>query len=143
MTRVNGLLCIVLWLPLAAGAAEDGRVNFLEQEVRRLQQEVLAMRRRLDALERPALNTPGLPPRADRSVPASDTWLDAAKWKKLRVGMSELELLSLLGTPTSMREMDGARVMFYAREIGGSAFLGGSVTLRDGVVSEVQPPVLR
>lgn len=143
MTRLTGLLCTMLLLPLTAGAADDGRVYFLEQEIRRLQQEVLAMSRRLDALERPAHGTPGLPSHADAAAPPSDAWLDAAKWKKVRVGMSELDLVSLLGPPTSVREVDGARVLFYAREIGGSAFLSGSVKLRDRVVSEVQQPRLR
>ncbi len=75
-------------------------------------------------------------------APSSDAWIDAAKWKKVRVGMSELEVVGLLGAPTSMREVDGARVLFYALEIGASGFLGGSVKLRDRVVSEVLTPAL-
>ena len=101
------------------------------------------MGRRLDALERPALAAPGMPSPAHSAVPTSDTWLDAARWKKVRIGMTELELVTLLGPPTSMREVEGARVLFYAREIAGSAFLGGSVKLRDRVVSEVRLPALR
>ena len=143
MTRAIHLFCLMCLFPFTAGAADEGRVNFLEQEVRRLQQEVLSMGRRLDALERPALAAPGLPSHAHADRPPSDAWLDAAKWKKVRVGMTELELLTLLGPPTSTREVDGARVLYYARELAGSAFLGGSVQLRDRVVSEVQPPRLR
>lgn len=143
MTRATGLLCLMSLVPFTAGAADEGRVNFLEQEVRRLQQEVLTMGRRLDALERPALAASGVPSPAHDDRPPSETWLDAAKWQKVRVGMTELELLTLLGPPTSTRVMDGVRVLFYAREITGSAFIGGSVQLRNRVVSEVQPPQLR
>jgi hypothetical protein len=130
-------------MPLAASAADEGRVNFLEQEVRRLQQQVMAMSRRIDQLERPALPTPGAQPRAQAPAPSSGAWIDAGKWKKLRTGMSELEVVSLLGAPTSMREADGARVLFYALEIGTSGFLGGSVTFRDRLVAGVQQPTLQ
>ena len=70
-------------------------------------------------------------------------WIDGAKWRRLQPGMSELEVIELLGAPTSMREEGGARVLLYALEIGTSGFLGGSVTLRDRVVSEVRQPALQ
>ena len=73
----------------------------------------------------------------------SDEWIDAAKWARVKPGMSELEAITLLGPPTSMREENGARVLYYALEIGASGFLGGSVTLRDRVVSEVRTPQLQ
>jgi len=57
--------------------------------------------------------------------------------------MSELEVIELLGAPTSMREEGDARVLLYAMEIGDSGFLGGSVTLRERVVTEVRQPVLQ
>ena len=52
-------------------------------------------------------------------------------------------VVSLLGPPTSMREESGARVLFYALEIGTSGFLGGSVTFRNRAVAEVKTPVLQ
>ncbi len=70
-------------------------------------------------------------------------WLDAAKWGHIRPGMTELEVLTLLGPPASMREAEGGRLLHYAQEIGASAFLAGSVRLKDGVVAEVQIPRLR
>jgi hypothetical protein len=57
--------------------------------------------------------------------------------------MSELEVITLLGPPTSLREQDGDRVLLYALEIGASGFLGGSVKLRDRAVTEVREPVLQ
>jgi hypothetical protein len=49
----------------------------------------------------------------------------------------------VLGPPTSMREENGVRVLLYAVEIGSSGFLGGSVSLRDRKVVDVQKPVLK
>lgn len=130
--------------PLAARAADDARVPFLEQELRRLQQQVQALSRRIDELERPVASLPAArTPSAAPARAADDAWIDPAKWRRVQAGMSELEVVGLLGPPTSMRSQDGARVLFYALEIGSSGFLGGSVTLRDRVVVEVQRPVLQ
>jgi hypothetical protein len=140
-TRLLVLCC----LPVAALAADDARVMRLEQDVRNLQREVQNLARQLDQVRlqttRPTADgrlPPPPPPVAD-----SSGWLDAAKWKKLRPGMNELEVISALGPPTSTRERDGARELLYAMEVGSSAFLGGSVILRDRKVVEVQVPTLK
>ncbi len=57
--------------------------------------------------------------------------------------MSELEVITVLGAPTSMRAEGTDRVLLYAMEVGMSGFLAGSVTLRERVVAEVQTPMLR
>ena len=50
--------------------------------------------------------------------------------------MSEFEVITALGPPSSVRDADGSRVLLYALEIGGGAFLGGSVTLRERAVGQ-------
>jgi hypothetical protein len=136
-------LLLVAWMPLAA-FGDDHRISFLEQEVRNLQRQVQSLSRQVDELSRPA--------RPDRRVVAkpatpamgaSDRWVDARKWDALRTGMSELEVIGLLGAPTTMREEGGARLLFYALEIGSSGFLGGSITLRDRTVTEIRRPTLQ
>jgi len=143
MTRTLWL-AFLLGVTAPAFAQSDSRVPFVEQEVRRLQQEILVLTRRIEELERraPSISSP----RA--SVPAataslSGTWLDAGKWRRLHAGMSELEVISLLGPPTTMREEAGVRSLFYALEIGSSGYLGGSVKLRNRVVSEILVPSLQ
>jgi hypothetical protein len=136
-----------LWLaalPLAA-AADDPRVPYLEQEVRNLQRQVTSLTRRVDELTtRPARPAPrSAASVAAAATPDASTWLDAGKWRQLRPGMSELETISLLGPPTTMRETVEGRVLFYALEIGTSGFLGGSVTMRKRVVVDVQQPALQ
>jgi hypothetical protein len=143
MARILAMLLAVL--SMAAAAADDGRLSFLEQEVRNLQRQVQSLSRQVDELTTRAARSVGTaqPPRAS-APPADDSaWIDAGKWRRLRAGMSELEVIALLGPPTSMREEAGERVLFYAREIGASGFLGGSVRLRDRVVSEVRKPELQ
>jgi hypothetical protein len=142
MTRLIRAL-VLLCLPLVASATDEGRFSYLEQEVRNLQRQVMALTRRLDDVStRPErLAAPGAA--AVTAPTSSTTWLDAGKWQRLRAGMSELEVVSLLGPPTTMRDVDGSRVLFYALEIGTSGFLGGSVRFRDRTVAEIQLPRLQ
>lgn len=138
------LIFVLMILPLNAIAADDPRFSYLEQEVRSLQRQMQVLTRQLDEIrnrpDRPALQSS--PPR--EVLPEADLprWVDAAAWRRIRPGMSELEVVSSLGAPTSMREEGGARVLLYAMEIG-SGFLGGSVELRERVVFEVRQPSLR
>jgi hypothetical protein len=135
---------LLVCLPFAA-SADDLRVSQLEQEVRRLERQVLALSRRIDELQRPSF-TPGRgtsAPLASAAPASGDEWLDEAKWRRVKPGMAELDVIGLLGPPTSMREENGDRVLLYALEVGASGFLGGSVTLRDRVVTGVQTPALR
>ena len=63
---------------------------------------------------------------------------------RVRVGMNELDVIRLLGKPTTMRGGEAeARTLLYAVEIGGSGFLGGSVELRNHQVVAVNKPVLK
>jgi hypothetical protein len=137
------LALILVCLPLAAHASDEGRFSYLEQEVRNLQRQVMTLTRRVDDVTTRADRLAA--PRNSASVPvvSSTAWIDAGKWRRLRTGMSELDVIGLLGPPTGMREVEGSRVLFYALEIGSSGFLGGSVKFRDRAVAEIQQPVLQ
>jgi hypothetical protein len=125
-------------------AGDDLRVTQLEQEVRRLERQVQSLSRRLDELQRPRFDAAAPAPRADATAPATgDQWLEASRWRRVKAGMSELEVIELLGAPTSMRADGDARVLLYALEIGSSGFLGGSVRLRENAVLTVETPRLR
>lgn len=142
LAAAAGLFTLLSW---PAIAAEDPRISLLEQQVRALDRQVSALTQQVAALRaRPPGATPaaGAPPGA---LPADDLppWVDAAKWRALETGMSELAVIAALGKPTSMRDENGARVLLYALEIGTSGFLGGSVTLRARAVTEVRQPTLQ
>jgi hypothetical protein len=144
------LLALLLLLGPGALAQDDAtyRLMKLEQDVRNLERQVQTLTRQLDE-QRQQLSRTG-----DRSLPAtrsteasaagsSTAWLEAARWDRVKTGMSELEVINLLGPPTSMREENGERVLLYALEIGSSGFLGGSVEFRDHAVTAVARPVLK
>ena len=140
-------ILLLLALSVAASAADDPRVSFLEQEVRNLHRQVDQLSRQVEDLrnrpERPRASGAAVP--AAKAAPVEDSrqWVDAARWKKIRPGMSELDVIGTLGPPTTMREEGGTRTLLYALEIGASGFLGGSVILRDRAVIEVRQPTLQ
>jgi hypothetical protein len=137
------LTALLLLTPFAV-AADDLRIAQMEQDVRDLKRQVQTLTRQIEELRRlqPA-------PGAGRdlspsSIPAASTaWVDLSRWNRLRPGMSEMEVLSALGPPTTMRDENGAKVLRYALEISSGGFLSGSVTLRDRVVVEVRKPALQ
>ncbi len=132
--------------PVGAIAADDYKISQLEQDVRDLQRRVQAQSQEIEEL-RMQLNRPTTQPVRPASSSARVTgaavWADASKWQMVKPGMSELEVIGVLGPPVSMRDQDGDRVLLYAMEIGTSGFLSGSVTLHDRMVLKVQKPELR
>jgi outer membrane murein-binding lipoprotein Lpp len=142
----------LMGIPAAASAADDFRIAQLEQDVRDLQRQVQALSRQIesqrvaspvsDGIGRRAEARPGAPLAATPAA-ATPAWVDAAKWQRVQPGMSELESIGILGTPTSLRMEEGTRLLLYALEIGSSGFLVGSVRLRDGSVVSVQKPTLQ
>jgi hypothetical protein len=131
--------------PGAMFAADDLKVAQLEQEVRYLQRELSRLSQELETLRaqlpRPAVSpAQAAPPRPQTT---SSLWLDVARWHRVKTGMSELQVIEILGAPTSMRGELPARELLYAMEIGGAGFLGGSVTLRDRMVVSVKIPILQ
>jgi outer membrane murein-binding lipoprotein Lpp len=145
MNRI-ALTILLFAASFAAGAADDLKISQLEQDVRDLQRQVRAQSQEIEELRR-RLARPAdqlrLPSSSTPAAPNGGLWLDASRWQQVKVGMSELEVISLLGPPASMRARDEERVLLYAMEIGSSGFLSGSITLRDRVVLKVQNPSLQ
>lgn len=138
------------------GVAQDGaRIARLEQEVRQLQRELSLLSQRMNQMNQRADSVPpyvappapAVAPRpgapADAPQTALPRWVNAERWRNVRTGMSELEVISELGVPTSSRGTDVDRVLLYALELGAATFVSGSVTFRNRVVTEVETPVLK
>lgn len=138
------LAALLVLAPLASATADDLRISQMEQDIRDLKRQVQTLTRQIEELRR-LQPTPGigrdLSPSSTTAAPTA--WVDLSRWNRLRPGMSEMEVLSALGPPTTMRDENGARVLRYALEISSGGFLSGSVTLRDRLVVEVQKPELQ
>ena len=150
---MRNLLLALLAVPLlgqGAWAQDDVtyRLMKLEQDVRNLERQVQTLTRQLDELRQQSARAGerGAPAARSAAAPpgtSSTAWLEAGRWDRVRKGMSEMEVIGILGPPSSMRQEGDARVLLYAMEIGAANFLGGSVELRDRAVSEVHKPVLK
>jgi hypothetical protein len=143
-------LLIVCALAFAGplGAAEDFRVMKLEQDVRTLEREVQTLQRLVNELQLRARRTePTFELDATRTEPSIESdraWLKAAAWNRVRTGMSELEVIEILGKPTALRpDSSNRRALLYTLEIGATSFLTGSVVFDDGKVIEIQRPTIR
>ncbi|HWK74651.1 MAG TPA: hypothetical protein VNQ81_10300 [Povalibacter sp.] len=145
--RKVGLILLLAACTQLAGA-DDYKLMKVEQDVRNLERQVQELSRQIADLQRRdsrAQDRTAIRERAAPLQPGSPQWLDIENWNRLRVGMSEMEVISTLGPPTSMRgDPDSdSRTLLYAMEIGSSGFLGGSVQLKDRRVTELQKPVLK
>jgi hypothetical protein len=143
-------LAASLALPSPAFAQDELRVRQLENDVRQLQRQVEMQNQRIDRLETNA-RAPGagsVPPPLDigpRAADSSPAWLVSTNWDKLHTGMKELDVIALLGRPTSVRNDESGKThtMFYAMELGPNAFLTGTVRFGDAGVAEINRPTLR
>lgn len=144
--RIAVLVALLATLSSAA-AQNDYKVIKLEQDMRNLEHQVQELQRQVSDLQR-RLSQSGdasstRPERPATPSATSTSWLVAPNWDRVQPGMSELQVIDLLGPPTSMRAAANSRTLFYAMEIGSSGFLSGSVRLEDRKVAEVSKPALR
>ena len=143
-------LWVLAMTALSAAAqvpVDDLRVRQLESEVRRLQLQVDQQARRIEMLEQAArLAPPGASPVPGVRPPdTSPVWLTTASWDGIKTGMSALEVIAILGRPTSTRNDDDGklRVLFYAMELGPDRYLSGTIRLDDSGVVEINRPALK
>jgi len=147
---VSGLFLLTvaaMFVAPLSQAQDDLRLRQLENEVMRLQRELDAQSSRIEGLERSArTGGPSTPiVAASRAADSSPAWLVTANWDRLRPGMKDLDVIALLGRPTSARaEPDSkAHTLFYALELGPNAVLAGNVRIGDAGVAEINRPTLK
>jgi hypothetical protein len=147
MRTIFVLLCTAL-VAGPAGAAEDYRVMKLEQDMRTLERHVQTLQRQLLEVQQQARRAdPNFSTDDSRRSNTDDTepkWLVAAAWNRVKPGMSEFQVIEILGKPTALRpDAAGRRALLYTLEIGTTGFLTGTISFERGTVIEVQTPTLR
>jgi hypothetical protein len=154
--RIN-FATVILFVAIASDIsvvrADDLKISQLEQDIRELKQQIFQLTRRIDQLESEQRNSNAINLNPERPVPRAKeavgdsqrAWLNIANWDRVRIGMSELDVLQLLGPPTTLRKSkDGAsQTLLYALEIGTGNFLSGSVELDKQKVTAVTKPSLK
>jgi len=147
------LMGVVLVLGTAgpARAQDELRLRQLENEVSRLQRELDAQSRRIDELERDSRGTstrslsPAPPDAVRRETDSSPAWLLMTNWDRIKPGMKDVDVIALLGRPTTVRpDRDGGKghSLMYALELGPNAVLAGNVRLDESGVAQITKPTL-
>jgi hypothetical protein len=142
---------LALGTPGAAWSQDPLRVRQLENEVSRLQRELDAQSRRIEELERnirgasASALSPAAPDIVRRDAESSPAWLVTTNWDRIKPGMKDVDVIALLGRPTTVRtDADGkTHALMYALELGPNAVLAGHVRLDASGVAEVTKPTLR
>jgi hypothetical protein len=143
------VVVILLAMTQSAHAApiDEFRISDIEQQMRNLQSTVREQARQIAALQQRdgrSNNTPSTNATATAADNSKQRWLSVSNWQKLKSGMSELQVLEILGAPTQIRnDTDGNRQLLYAMEIGRSGFLSGRVVTQSGAVKAIELPTLR
>ncbi len=113
-------------------AEQDRRISQLEKAVEAL--------RSVSASNREKTKTASEPSNPKTSKPL---WHDPAAWAKLQEGMSEAQVIAILGNPTSVENEASLRTLIYeTQKYMGASSLKGKVKLLDGRVWLVESPEL-
>lgn len=128
------LISIILVVTAAPVLGQESeRVRQLEQEVKLIKSTVADQGRRIEMLERElrgksSVTESGASTATQSRTPSSTAypWHDRNSWGRVKNGMSEAQVMSILGHPTSVEAMGGIfKTLFYRGEVAGS----GSVEL--------------
>ena len=138
------MVCIVPQ-PVLAAPIDEFRLSDIEQNLRDLQTTVREQARQITELQRQSGSKPITSTSSNANSGAGDPrWLSSDGWNRLKPGMTELQVIELLGPPTQHRSADrSTQHLLYALEIGRSGFLSGRVVLTDGKVTAVEMPSLK
>jgi outer membrane protein assembly factor BamE (lipoprotein component of BamABCDE complex) len=143
----------VLAIAAPAGAQlEDYRTRTLMQDVAELKRVVRQQSQRIDQLERELTRLGAKLPAPETALPEQKIpqpkdapWMTAKTWDKVAVGMTEKQVLNILGYPTGSRtdEKTAVKTLFYTVAVGTTGFLSGNVEIEKERVRAVQKPVLK
>jgi hypothetical protein len=139
---VNKLALIGLLMcgPMIA-QTHDPRVDDLQKETAQLKRRLADQDARIAELERTvkalqAAATP-LPARIPAETPP---WYRASNWTQIKTGMSEAQVVAILGPPTSVDSSIDKRTLLYTPDPNSTSTLTGNVTLIGDRVTAMIPP---
>ncbi len=144
--RVFAIILVITAAP--ALAQQSDQVQQLLQEINLLTNTVADQGRRLEMLERELRGKPltsetsASTPTQSRASTTAASWHDRNSWSRVKSGMSEAQVTSILGRPTSAEGVGSGYVtLFYRGEVSGSVSVSGNIKLSDDRVYLVNIPV--
>jgi hypothetical protein len=143
-----GLLYYTQAPPLLA-QVHDPRLDKLAMEFDKLAAETDGLKhtiadqdKRIMELEKSVkmLQSAAAPPPPEPIPAPTPPWKAPSSWKLIQAGMSEAQVVGILGPPTSVQSVEDSRTLFYQPDASSTSTLNGSVTLKDDRVTASSPP---
>jgi outer membrane protein assembly factor BamE (lipoprotein component of BamABCDE complex) len=129
---------------IATAQTRDPRVDDLTKETAQLKRTIADQERRIAELEKTVKALQGVAaPSSGRIPPDTPPWHLASNWNLITKGMSEAQVVGILGPPTSLQSVTDVRTLFYQPDSRSSTSLNGSVTLTDDRVTASVPPNIK
>ena len=139
---LRGAALLFLMCGTAAAQTRDPRVDELTKETAQLKQRITDQEARIAELEKAVKFLQAAAAPVPTPIPSpTPPWHRPANWNLIKTGMSEAEVVSVLGPPTSVDSSIDQRILLYAPDSKSTSTLKGSVTLIDDRVSAMTPPV--
>lgn len=133
-------LLLGLW-PCVSAQAHDPRIDQLQKETAQLKNIVTEQGRRITDLENMVkVLQAALIPAPKPIPPPTPAWEEPSNWTLIRPGMSEAEVVQILGPPSNVEAETDVRTLLYQTGSSATRPLKGSVTLTDDRVTAAQPP---
>ncbi len=139
---LTGAGVLLLMCGVAMSQTRDPRVDELKKQVAQLKLKVADQESRIAELEKAVklLQSAATPVPAP-IPPTTPPWYHAGNWDQIKSGMSESQVVAILGPPTSVDSSIDQRTLFYSPDPNSTSTLSGSVTLVDDRVTAMTPPV--
>jgi hypothetical protein len=133
---------LLLTCAIAMAQTRDPRVDELTKETEQLKRKIADLEGRIAELERAVKSLQAAAAPWPTSIPAeTPPWHRASNWTLIKGGMSESQVVGILGPATSVDSSIDKRTLYYTPDAASStSTLKGSVTLIDDRVTAMTPP---
>jgi hypothetical protein len=141
LSAVKNTAFLLILCGAAMAQTRDPRVDELTKDVAQLKRTIADQGARIAELEKAMKNlqlaAPPLPAKIPSEIPP---WHRASNWTLIKTGMSEAQVVEILGPPTSVDVSIDTRTLLYAPDSRSTSTLQGSVTLTGDRVTAMVPP---
>ena len=143
----RGAAAIAVWLAylalpsIAMAQSDDSGVDELRKETAQLRRSVADQERRIAELEKTVKALAAISaPVPQRIPPTTPPWRLAANWALIRKGMSEAQVVEILGPPARVQSVTDERKLYYQPDARTGSSPHGTITLIDDRVTASEPP---
>jgi len=140
------IICLSMTLPLVAQAqtqspSRESQLDELKKETAQLKALLAEEGRRIAELEKVVKALQAATNPAPAPIPSpTPQWQSASNWRQIKKGMSEAQVVDILGPPTRVDASIDVRTLVYQPDSRSTLTINGSVTLTDDRVTAMKPP---